>query len=52
MGRAGTVAARLLVELGWSAERAIAQVRAVRRNAIENGDQEEHVRAIERRLRG
>lgn len=42
-GRSGTVAARLLVELGVDAERAIAQVRAVNPDAIETAAQERHV---------
>jgi protein-tyrosine phosphatase len=48
LGRAGTVAARLLVELGWPAEQAITRVREVRLGAIETDAQVEHVRAIER----
>lgn len=52
LGRAGTIAARLLVELGWSAEEAITRVRAVRPGAIETDAQEAHVRAVEQRLRG
>lgn len=44
LGRAGTVTARLLVELGWDAEVAIQTVRAVRPGAIETGAQERHVR--------
>jgi ADP-ribosyl-[dinitrogen reductase] hydrolase len=40
LGRAGTIAARLLVELGMEPTKAIATVRAVRPNAIENSDQE------------
>jgi len=40
LGRAGTIAARLLVELGMEPTKAIATVRAVRPGAIENGDQE------------
>jgi ADP-ribosyl-[dinitrogen reductase] hydrolase len=48
LGRAGTIAARLLVELGWSAQQAIARVREVRPKAIETVAQEEHVRAVER----
>ena len=43
LGRAGTVAARLLVELGLAAEDAIAAVRAVRPGAIETSAQEDHV---------
>ncbi|MEW6269199.1 MAG: phosphatase [Thermodesulfobacteriota bacterium] len=43
-GRSGTVAARLLVELGVDPERAIAAVRAVNGGAIETAAQELHVR--------
>jgi ADP-ribosyl-[dinitrogen reductase] hydrolase len=45
LGRAGTIAARLLVELGTEPTRAIASVRAVRPGAIETSDQEEFVLA-------
>ncbi len=38
------MAARLLVELGWSAERSITEVRRVRPGAIERGTQETAVR--------
>jgi ADP-ribosyl-[dinitrogen reductase] hydrolase len=44
LGRAGTIAARLLVELGEKPESAITQVRLVRRLAIETGAQEAYVR--------
>lgn len=44
LGRAGTIAARLLVELGWPADDAIGAVRKVRSGAIETRAQEEHVR--------
>ena len=45
LGRAGTIAARLLVELGtMGPEEAIARVRAVRPGAIETLAQENHVR--------
>lgn len=44
LGRAGTIAARLLVELGEEPESAIVQVRLVRRLAIETGAQEDYVR--------
>jgi ADP-ribosyl-[dinitrogen reductase] hydrolase len=44
LGRTGTVAARLLVELGDSPDDAIRKVREARRGAIENVDQEQHVR--------
>jgi ADP-ribosyl-[dinitrogen reductase] hydrolase len=46
LGRAGTIAARLLVELGMEPETAIARVRAARPGAIETRDQEEFVRRI------
>ena len=46
LGRAGTIAARLLVELGWEPSHAIAAVRAARPGAIETPAQEAHVRAI------
>ena len=44
LGRAGTVAARLLVELGVDPEQAIADVRAARVGAIQVGAQEAYVR--------
>ena len=43
LGRAGTVAARLLVELGERPDEAIRRVREVRPGAIENEAQEAHV---------
>jgi ADP-ribosyl-[dinitrogen reductase] hydrolase len=43
LGRAGTITARLLVELGWDAEEAIAHVRKVRPGAIETTGQFNHV---------
>ena len=46
LGRAGTIAARLLVELGWTPARAIAEVRRIRPGAIETRAQERHVRAV------
>jgi ADP-ribosyl-[dinitrogen reductase] hydrolase len=46
LGRAGTIAARLLVELGVEPATAIASVRAVRPGAIETSDQEEFVLGI------
>ena len=49
LGRAGTVAARLLVELGARPDDAIRRVRAVRRGAIENEAQEAHVATCARR---
>ncbi|OYU16446.1 MAG: hypothetical protein CFE37_00115 [Alphaproteobacteria bacterium PA4] len=46
LGRAGTVGARLLVELGMAPADAIAAVRAVRPGAIETFGQEAHVKAL------
>jgi protein-tyrosine phosphatase len=46
LGRAGMVAARLLVERGVSPDEAIASVRRVRPGAIETGLQERYLRAI------
>lgn len=43
LGRAGTVAARLLVELGVPPAEAIARVREVRKGAIQTHAQERHV---------
>lgn len=43
LGRAGTVAAHLLVELGVPAAEAVSQVRNARRGAIQTGAQEQHV---------
>lgn len=43
LGRSGTIAARLLVELGWDAQAAIRAVRAQRPGAIETRTQETHV---------
>lgn len=43
LGRAGTVAARLLVELGMAPDAAIGEVRRVRPGAIETRAQEAHV---------
>jgi protein-tyrosine phosphatase len=43
LGRSGTIAARLLVELGWDAQAAIRAVRAQRPGAIETRAQETHV---------
>lgn len=45
LGRTGMIAARLLVEMGISPDKAIAAVRAARPGAIETAEQEEHVRA-------
>ena len=46
MGRAGTIAARLMVELGFDPQDAIDRVRSVRPGAIETMEQEDHVRSI------
>lgn len=46
LGRAGTVAARLLVELDWAPEEAIAAIRAARPGAIETAEQQAHVLAL------
>jgi ADP-ribosyl-[dinitrogen reductase] hydrolase len=43
LGRAGTIAARLLVELGIEPTTAIQQVRAVRKGAIETHEQKSYV---------
>ncbi|WP_462118548.1 ADP-ribosylglycohydrolase family protein [Methylorubrum extorquens] len=43
LGRAGTIAARLLVELGCDPEDAVQMVREVRPGAIETVEQEHHV---------
>jgi len=47
-GRSGLVAARLLIDLGWEAEAAIADVRTANSYAIETQAQEAHVRAYRR----
>ncbi len=46
LGRAGTIAARLLVELGADPEDAIQRVREARPGAIETVEQERHVHGI------
>jgi ADP-ribosyl-[dinitrogen reductase] hydrolase len=46
LGRAGTIASRLLIELGMAPETAIARVRAVRPGAIETSAQKDYVLAI------
>lgn len=46
LGRAGTVAARLLIELGMEPAIAIRRIRAVRPGAIETQEQEDYVMAI------
>lgn len=48
LGRAGTIAARLMVELGVPAAEAISQVRRARPGAIQTSDQERHVQACRR----
>lgn len=45
LGRTGTIAARLLVELGAKPEAAMITVRTVRPKAIETSAQEQHLRA-------
>ena len=47
LGRTGTIAARLLVELGTTPDEAIRQVRTVRPGSIETAAQEAYVRACE-----
>jgi ADP-ribosyl-[dinitrogen reductase] hydrolase len=49
LGRAGTIAARLLIELGWNPTIAISAVRAVRPGAIETSDQEMYVMKLARK---
>lgn len=48
LGRAGLMAARLLVELGVPPAEAVSQTRAARRGAIQTQDQERHVHAARR----
>ena len=43
LGRSGTLAARLLAELGWAPDEAVRAVRAARPGAIETRQQELHV---------
>src|SRR5208337_1560497 len=45
-GRAGTVAAQILIERGMTVENAILAVRKVRPGAIENSEQEEYLRTL------
>lgn len=47
LGRAGTVAARLLVELGGDPDAAIRKVRKARRGAIQTPAQERHIQRCE-----
>jgi N-dimethylarginine dimethylaminohydrolase len=51
LGRAGTVTARLLVELGMEPKKAITTVRAARPGAIETRDQEKYVLNLRSRSR-
>ena len=46
LGRADTIAARLLIELGMEPATAIEQIRAVRPGAIETSGQEHYVLGI------
>jgi ADP-ribosyl-[dinitrogen reductase] hydrolase len=46
LGRAGTIAARLLIELGMAPKTAISRLRAVRPGAIETCAQKEYVLAL------
>jgi ADP-ribosyl-[dinitrogen reductase] hydrolase len=52
LGRAGTIAARLLIEFGWKPTDAIARVRAIRPGAIETLDQEKYIMTIAERTQG
>ena len=47
LGRAGTIASRLLIELGWEPQAAVAEVRRVRPGAIETDGQMEAVYGYE-----
>ena len=46
LGRAGMIAARLLIECGWQQAKALAAVRAVRPGAVETAAQEAYVLAL------
>lgn len=46
LGRAGTIASRLLVELGEDPNEAMARIREARQGAIENASQEHYVRTF------
>jgi protein-tyrosine phosphatase len=46
LGRAGSIAARILIERGMAPDAAIAEVRRVRPGAIETGEQEGWLRAV------
>lgn len=48
LGRSGTIAARLLIELGLPPAEAIARVRAARPGAIETAEQERHLLTLAR----
>lgn len=48
LGRAGTISARLLVELGMDPDKAVGDVRRVRPGAIETAEQLRHVKACRR----
>ena len=48
LGRAGTIGARLLIELGMEPTTAIARIRAARTGAIETDKQEAYVRELGR----
>jgi ADP-ribosyl-[dinitrogen reductase] hydrolase len=50
LGRAGTIGARLLIELGMEPTTAVRQVRAARHGAIETREQEKYVLGIGARL--
>ena len=47
LGRAGTIASRLLIELGWTPSAAVAEVRRIRPGAIETDGQMEVVHGYE-----
>jgi ADP-ribosyl-[dinitrogen reductase] hydrolase len=46
LGRAGTIAARLLIELGWAPADAISRIRKVRPGAIQTPAQQKYVEKI------
>jgi ADP-ribosylglycohydrolase/protein-tyrosine phosphatase len=50
LGRAGTIAARLLVEMGTPPAEAISQVRKARPGAIQTSEQERHIYTVRRSL--
>ncbi len=50
LGRAGTIAARLLIELGMEPSAAIRRVRTVRPGAIETREQEEYVLGLDMKI--